>query len=98
MWDKRVRLTLRWMFEAAVGDRTQKLAFQQEIAETSRMNADVATLLVRATAGDSQIALLIRITVGGSGGRSSRGGGGSLKLLIGVVDEIFFVRHGDGRR
>lgn len=90
-----IRLTLRWMFEAAVGNGAQKFTLQQEVAETGRVDTDVAALLVGAAA-DSQVAFFGGITIAGSG--SSCGGGGSsgrLELLVGVVDEIFFVRHGD---
>ena len=91
-----IRLTLRWMFEAAVCDGAQKFALQQEIAETGRVDTDVAALLVGAAAGDSQVALLVGVAIGGS--RSGGGGGscGGLQLLVGVIDEIFFVRHGEG--
>lgn len=50
------------------------------------MNADVAALLVDIVAG-SKLALL---AVGGGGG-----GFVTTDLLIGVINEIFFVRHVD---
>lgn len=90
-----VRLTLGGMFEAAIGDGAQKFALQQEITETGRVNTDVAALLVRATARNSQVTLLGRITIGSGRGSGGGGRGGGLELLIGVVDQIFFVRHGD---
>lgn len=72
------------MFETAVGNRTKKLGLQKEIAETSRVNADVAALLVDA-AGGGKLALL---AVGGGGGALV-----GVDLLIGVVDKIVLVRH-----
>jgi len=96
MWEKQVRLTLRWMFEAAVGDGAQKLSFEEEVAETGGVDSDVAALLVGATAGDGQITLLVGSTV--SCGRGSGGGGGrgGLELLIGVIDQVFLMRHDNG--
>lgn len=82
------------MFEAAVSDGAQEFVLQQEVAETGGVNADIAALLVGAAAGHGQVALLLRVTVGSGGSSSSRGGRGGTQLLIGVVDEIFFVRHG----
>lgn len=96
MWEKQVRLTLRWMFEAAVGDGAQKFSFEQEVAETSGMDSDVAALLVGASARDSQVTLLIGISISCGRGGSGGGGRGGLKLLVGVVDQIFFVRHDCG--
>lgn len=85
------------MFETAVGDGAQEFVLEQEVAETGGVNADVATLLVRAATGDSQVTLLVGIAVGRSGSSSSGGGGGSgLQLLVGVIDQILFVRHVDG--
>lgn len=95
MWEKQVRLTLRRMLEAAVGNSAQKLSLEQEVAETSRVDTDVAALLVGAATRNSQIALLVVIAVGCSGGGSG-GGNGRLKLLVGVIDQIFFVRHDGG--
>lgn len=86
------------MFEAAVGDGAQKFTLQQEVAETGRVNTDIAALLVGTAAGYSQVALLVGIAI--RGGRRSSGGRccGGLKLLIRVVDKIFLVRHGDVSR
>lgn len=90
-----VRLTLRWMFETAIGNGTKQLGLEQEIAETSRVDTDVTTLLIRTTTRDCQVAFL-----GGSGAiagfsRSGSDGGWlcGLELLVGVVDEIFFGGH-----
>lgn len=73
------------MFETAITDGTKKLGLQEEIAETSRVNTDVAALLID-VGGGSELALL---AVGG-------GGLVGADLLIGVIDEIFLVRHGEG--
>lgn len=97
MWEKQVRLTLRWMFEAAVGDGAQKLSFEEEVTETGGVNSDVTALLVGAAAGDSQITLLVGVAVGCSGGGSGGGGRGGLELLVGVIDQVFLVRHDSGR-
>ena len=80
------------MLEAAVGNGAKEFTLQQEITETSRMDTDIATLLVGA-ARDGQITLLGGIAIGVSGGGSGRGRRGGLKLLVGVIDEIFLVRH-----
>lgn len=74
------------MFETAVADGANQLSLQKEIAETGGMNADVAALLVDIVAG-SKLALL---AVGGG-----RSGFVATDLLIGVIDEIFLVRHVD---
>lgn len=75
------------MFEATVRDSSDELVFQQEVAETRRVYADVAAFLVCA-ATHGEIALSCSgVAVGGGLGR--------LNLLIGVVNEIFLVRHGD---
>lgn len=81
------------MFETAIGDGTKKLGLQQEIAETSRVNTNVATLLIRSTTGNCKLALL-----GTSIGSSSNNWRRNLwlKLLVGVVDEILLSRHGVG--
>lgn len=82
------------MFEAAVSDGAQEFVLQQEVAETSRVNADIAALLVGAATRHGQVTLLLRVAVGSGGSSSSRGGRGGSELLVGVVDEILFVRHG----
>lgn len=80
------RLTLGRMLETAVGDGSYKLIFQQEIAETGGVDTDVAAFLFaggirccEATFGSCCITV----------GRSLRG----LDILVGVVNEIFLVRH-----
>lgn len=70
------------MLETAVGDGANKLGLEQEIAEASRVDTDVAALLVDVVAG-SELGLL---------GRRS-GGLVAADLLVRVVDEILFVRH-----
>lgn len=84
-WSKSVfsGLTLRRMLETAVGDGANQLRLQKEVAETGGVDADIGTLLVDAVASRS----LGLLAVGGSGGLLG------LKLLVGVVDEIFFSRH-----
>lgn len=85
------------MLETAVGDGPKKLRLQEEVAKAGGVDADIATLLVGTAAGDGQVALLSGIAIGG--GRGGGGGGSSIgggQLLVGVVDEIFFVRHVDG--
>lgn len=87
------------MFESAIGNSTQKLGLEQEIAESGRVDADIAALLVGTSAAHSQVALLGRRggTAISSGVAGSRGGGiggfGGLELLVGVVDEILFGGH-----
>lgn len=75
------------MLETAVADRAKKLGLQEEVAEASRVNTDIAALLVDVAAG-SELALLA--VGGGSGGLVS------VDLLIGVIDEIFLGRHDGG--
>lgn len=75
------------MFETTVADGTKELGLQEEVAETSRVDTDVAALLVDIVTG-SELALL---AVGGSGG-----GLVGADFLVRVVDEILFVRHDGG--
>jgi len=74
------------MFEATVRDCSYELVLEQEVAETGRVDADVAALLVACsiTGGDAALGC----SCAAVGGRISR-----LDLLVGVVDEIFLVRH-----
>lgn len=74
------------MLETAIGDGAKQLSLQEEVAETGRVNTDVAALLVDIVAG-GELALL---AVGGSSG-----GLVAADLLVGVIDEILLVRHGD---
>lgn len=96
MWDKRVRLTLRWMFETAVGNGAQKLSLEQEITETGRVDTNVAALLVGAASGHGEITLFVGVAVGGSSGGSGGWRSRGLQLLIRVIDQIFFVGHVEG--
>lgn len=74
------------MLETAIADGSNQFGLQQKVAEAGRVDADIATLLVDVVAG-SGVALL---AVGGSGGLVAA------DFLVGVVDEILFVRH-DGQ-
>ncbi len=80
------------MFETAIGDGSEQFAFEQEISEARGMDADIAAFafFCRFTPANGQVALL-RGSVSRAGGSRSFGG---LKLLVGVVDEILFGRHG----
>lgn len=75
------------MLETAVGNSAQKLGLEQEVAETSRVDANIGTLLVDIVARSSG-SLAALLSVGGSG---LIGG----QLLVGVIDEILFGRHGE---
>ena len=81
-----IRLTLGRMFEATVGNCSYELVLKQKVAETGRMDADIAALLVASsiTSGETTLSRS-RIAVSG------RLGG--LDLLVGVVDEVLLVRH-----
>lgn len=82
-----IRLTLGRMFEATVRNRSHELVFQEEVAESRRVNADIRAFLVSSSvATNGEITLRSRAAIGGCLG--------GLDLLIGVVDEIFLVRHG----
>lgn len=83
-----IRLTLGRMFEATIRDRSHELVLQKEVAETGRVNADIAALLVASGVTSSEATLSCgSVAVGGRLGR--------LNLLVGVVDEVLFVRHDD---
>lgn len=79
------------MFETAIGDGSKKLWLQEEVAETSCVDADITALLVWVASRYRQIA---RLGLSIRGSTSGWGGGlGGLKLLVGVVDEILLSRH-----
>lgn len=80
---KLVRLTLRRMFETAIGDGAKKRRLQQKVAEAGRVNSDVGALLVDILASRRDLALL---SIG-------RGSGLIVELVVGVIDEIFLGRH-----
>lgn len=73
------------MLETAIGDSAENLRLQEEITESSGVDADIRALLVDTIASGCSVGLL---AVGGSG---VIGG----DLLVGVIDEILFGRHGD---
>jgi len=74
------------MFETAITDGAKKLRLQEEVAKAGRMDAHIAALLVDVVPGGKFAFLAV-----GGGGR----GLVSVKLLVGVVDEIFLSRHFD---
>jgi hypothetical protein len=78
------------MFEATVRDRSNELVLEKEVAETGRVDADIAALLVasRVVCGETT-----------GGGRGAAVGGRLIlgKLLVGVVDQVLLVRHGGWR-
>lgn len=93
---ERLRLTLRRMFETAVGDSTKKLGLQQEIPKTRGVYADITSLrFVCVVSGDCQVAFLL-FTVRSSTRRACSGRICGLELLVGVIDEILFVGHFGG--
>lgn len=82
------------MFETAVGDGSEKLRLQEKVAEAGRVNTNIAAFLIGVTASHCKIALLgcaVCRCCGGSGPCII-----GLKLLVGVVDKIFFGRHFEG--
>lgn len=80
------------MLESTVGDCAKELRLEQEVAETSGVNADVTALRTGVTS-DGQIALLLFSIGGGAIGSSCGCGLGGLRLLVGVVDEILLGSH-----
>ena len=80
------------MLETAVGDGPEKLWLQQEISETGGVYANIAALFIRISSGDSQVAFLAARSISGYWRRGCCVV--CLEFLVGVVDEIFFVRHG----
>lgn len=76
------------MFEATVRDRSYELVLQEEIAETSRMDTDIAALLVAGCVASCEAALSCGCVAVGGHLRW-------LNLLVGVVDEVLLMRHDD---
>src|SRR5690242_523513 len=83
-----IRLTLRRMFEATVRNCSHELVLEKEVAETGRVNADVAALLVASGLASCETAF-------SCGGVAVGGRLRWLDLLIRVIDEILLVRHDD---
>jgi len=83
-----IRLTLGRMFEATVRDCSYELVLEQEVAEAGRVDADIAALLVAGITSSEASLGSSPAAVCGHLGRD---------LLVGVVDEIFLVRHGGCR-
>jgi hypothetical protein len=74
------------MFETAIGDGAKKLGLQEKVTETRRVDADIGALLIDILCGRSRVGLL---AIGGGAG------GLVVELVIRVVDQILFGRHGD---
>ena len=77
------------MFETGVGDGAKQLGLQKKVAEASRVDTDIAALLVSASGGSVGLFTIARSV--SSGGRDVVI---DLHLLIGVVDELVLVIHG----
>ena len=75
------------MLESAVCDGPQKFAFEQEIFESSCVNADIGTFGF-AGACYGRIALFSGAIGGCCSGRL-----GCLEFFVRIVDEIFLGRH-----
>jgi len=80
------------MFESAVCDGAKQLGLQEKVAETSGVDADIRAFC--AGAGHGKVALLL-FPIGNGAVSTGSAGLLSLDLLVRVVDEIFFVRHGE---
>ena len=77
------------MLETAVGDGPLKLWLQQEVPESCRVDADIAALLVGSTSSHVQVAFL-GCSIGSCWCCCCVVG---LEFFVGIIDEIFFVRH-----
>lgn len=75
------------MFEATVGNGTDQLGLEEEVAEARRMDTDVAALLVDIVSGSCLALLAVRCR-----------GGIVDDLVVGVVDELLLVRHDENLR
>lgn len=89
-----LKLTIRGMLETAVGDCFEEFWLEQEISETGRIHSNVATLFIGCRGSGQTIGFGSAISCSSipSSGISS------LELLVGIIDEIFFVRHFDELR
>ena len=88
-WGEISGLTLRWMFETAVRDGSEKLRLQEKVPEPGWMNTNVATLLVGVPTRYCKVTLFGCPVRRWSCNSCVIG----LKLLIRVVNEILFGRH-----
>lgn len=80
------------MLEAAVRNGAKQLRLQQEVAESSGVNANITALrLVCGSSGYCEVTFLCSTV--GLGCSCGRRGLVGLQLLVGVVNEIFLVRH-----
>lgn len=76
------------MFETAISDGADQLWLEQEVSEAGRVGASVATLGLITNSGSG--CSLLRSAIG----RWSLSG---LELIVGVINEILFGRHGEWR-
>ncbi len=84
------------MFEAAVRDGFQELWLEQEVAEGGRVNTDVGSFALLGAGSSRGEVTLLRVAVGRACCSSGAGTVGGLYLIVGVVDQFFFCRHGEG--
>ena len=82
------------MFETAVRNGTKEFRFEEKIAKSGRMDADVAALFIAITTTDSQIAFF-QFTIRGRSSGSICDTVRRWQVVIRIVDKILFVRHCD---
>jgi len=80
------------MFETAISDRSDELRLQEKVLEAARVNSSIAAFGSLASGGSRGSGAILLVSFGGGGDC------GWLKFLVRIVDEIFFVGHGDGFR
>ena len=83
------------MFEAAISDGFQQLWLQQEVAERSRVDADIRTLGLLGARSSHREVTFLRFTVRGASSSGSGRAISRLKVVVGVVDQFVFGRHLD---
>lgn len=82
------------MLETAVGDRPEKLWLQQKVSKSSRVNTNIASFLVGIASSNGQVTFLRSVAISGISRWLRSGGVVCLKFFVGIIDEIFLVRHG----
>jgi hypothetical protein len=85
-------LTHRRMLEAAIRNGAKELWLEKEIAETRCVYSSIAAFLVPTR---SNIIAIFCTIVSSSSCIGSCSGVVRLQILVGIVDEVFLVRHVD---